>query len=195
MYDAACAQQNQDNPAPISYINTEIQNQVLRDQSYAFLYTELRHSNTGLADNENELLPIDSPQNDIEKLQNLICAMGQTFHDILVSDRSERKVFSIALSNIPDNEIKQVLKTGVRLGYLHEATIGNKAGNGRTWLYILNRRLAPSFVLDPTGFQGYLFMTNEDLHRAMNTGRQLRPIDENVDSDIVQLSLFDIWEE
>ena len=195
MYDAACAQQNQNNPVSISYINTEIQNQVLRDQSYAFLYTELRHSNTGLADSENDLQPIDSPQNDIEKLQNLICAMGQTFHDILVSDRSERKVFSVALSNIPDNEIKQVLKTGVRLGYLHEATIGNKAGNGRTWLYILNRRLAPSFILDPTGFQGYLFMTNEDLHRAMNTGRQLRPIDENTESDIMQLSLFDIWEE
>lgn len=121
--------------------------------------------------------------------------MGQTFHDILVSDRSERKVFSIALSNIPDNEIKQVLKTGVRLGYLHEATIGNKAGNGRTWLYILNRRLAPSFVLDPTGFQGYLFMTNEDLHIAITTGKQLRAIEESFDDDIKQLSLFDIWEE
>ena len=131
----------------------------------------------------------------IEKLQNLICAMGQTFHDILVSDRSERKVFSIALSNAPDDEIKRVLKTGVRLGYLHEATIGNKAGNGRTWLYILNRRLAPSFVLDPTGFQGYLFMTNDDLHRAMTTGRQLRVIDDRLDGDVEQLSLFDIWED
>ena len=158
------------------------------------MYTELRHSNTGYADT-NELQPIASPKNDIEKLQNLICAMGQTFHDILVSDRSERKVFSIALSNAPDDEIKRVLKTGVRLGYLHEATIGNKAGNGRTWLYILNRRLAPSFVLDPTGFQGYLFMTNDDLHRAMTTGRQLRVIDDRLDGDVEQLSLFDIWED
>ena len=114
---------------------------------------------------------------------------------MLVSDRSERKVFSIALSNAPDDEIKRVLKTGVRLGYLHEATIGNKAGNGRTWLYILNRRLAPSFVLDPTGFQGYLFMTNDDLHRAMTTGRQLRVIDDRLDGDVEQLSLFDIWED
>ena len=193
MYDAACAQQSENEH--ISFIDTDIQNRVLRDQSDAFLYTELRHSNVcSLADGD-VLQPINSPKNDIEKLQNLICAMGQTFHDILVSDRSERKVFSIALSNIPDTEIKQVLKTGVRLGYLHEATIGNKAGNGRTWLYILNRRLAPSFVLDPTGFQGYLFMTNEDLHKAISTGKQLRPIEDGFDDDIEQLSLFDIWED
>ena len=176
----------------VNYISTDIQNRVLRDQSDAFLYTELRRS--GSTDNDGELEPIPFPKNDIEKLQNLICAMGQTFHDILVSDRSERKVFSIALSNIPDDEIKSVLKMGVRLGYLHEATIGNKAGNGRTWLYILNRRLAPSFVLDPTGFQGYLFMTNEDLHKAMSTGKQLREIDSDC-ADVYQLSLFDIWEE
>ena len=192
MYDAARAQCGKD--TPIAFIDTGIQNRVLRNQSDAFLYTELRHSNTGY-ENASELQPIASPKNDIEKLQNLICAMGQTFHDILVSDRSERKVFSIALSNAPDDEIKRVLKTGVRLGYLHEATIGNKAGNGRTWLYILNRRLAPSFVLDPTGFQGYLFMTNDDLHRAMTTGRQLRVIDDRLDGDVEQLSLFDIWED
>lgn len=193
MYDAACAQKSENNH--ISFIDTDIQNRVLRDQSDAFLYTELRHSDVCSSAERDELQPIALPKNDIEKLQNLICAMGQTFHDILVSDRSERKVFSIALSNIPDNEIRQVLKTGVRLGYLHEATIGNKAGNGRTWLYILNRRLAPSFVLDPTGFQGYLFMTNEDLHKAITTGKQLRAIEESFDDDIKQLSLFDIWEE
>lgn len=192
MYDATCAQQGED--VPISFIDTDTQNRILRNQSDAFLYTELRHSNIAV-DDTNELCPIADPKNDIEKLQNLICAMGQTFHDILVSDRSERKVFSIALSNIPDDEIKSVLKTGVRLGYLHEATIGNKAGNGRTWLYILNRRLAPSFVLDPTGFQGYLFMTNNDLHKAMATGKQLRVIDEGLDEDVEQLSLFDIWED
>lgn len=192
MYDVACSQNGENDL--VSFIDTDIQNEVLRSQSYAFLYTELRHANTTTED-QQELQPITSPKSDIEKLQNLICAMGQTFHDILVSDRSERKVFSIALSNIPDDEIRQVLKTGVRLGYLHEATIGNKAGNGRTWLYILNRRLAPSFILDPTGFQGYLFMTNDDLHKAMNTGKQLRVIDDDFDEEIEQISLFDIWED
>lgn len=193
MYDAARALLPKE--VPVRCIPTEVQNRVLRDQADTFLYTELRHSEN--TNEGSELMPIASPQSDIEKLQNLICAMGRTFHEILVSNRSERKVFSIALSNIPDAELKRVFKIGVRLGYLHEATIGNKEGNGRTWLYILNRRLAPTFILDPTGFQGYLFMTNDDLHKAILTGKCLRKIediDEN-DEDVQQLTLFDIWEE
>lgn len=193
MYDMACAQNNGD--SQIECINTDIQNHVAKSQSDSFLFTEMRRSVTNDTEEDCALQPIHSPKNDIEKLQNLICAMGQTFHDILVSDRAERKVFSIALTNIPDDEIKRVLRMGVRLGYLHEATIGNKAGNGRTWLYILNRRLAPSFILDPTGFQGYLFMTNDDLRKAFYYGKQLRPISEEQEDDVEQLSLFDIWEE
>ena len=38
-------------------------------------------------------------------------------------------------------------------------------------------------------------MTNDDLHRAMTTGRQLRVIDDRLDGDVEQLSLFDIWED
>lgn len=194
MYDAACAQQSDNNT--VDSIPTDIQNTILRAQADAFLYTELRHSGNSVADDIGELVPIDSPKSDMDKLQNLICAMGQTFHEILVSDRSERKVFSIALTNIPDDELKRVFQIGVRLGYLHEATIGNKEGNGRTWLYILNRRLAPSFILDPTGFQGYLFMTNDDLHKAIRTGKRLRVVDElEENTDVYQLSFDDIWEE
>lgn len=194
MYDAAYTQQ-EDKAKKVGSIPTDIQNTVLRAQADAFLYTELRHSGNSVAE-EVELMPIDSPKSDMDKLQNLICAMGQTFHEILVSDRSERKVFSIALTNVPDDELKRVFQIGVRLGYLHEATIGNKEGNGRTWLYILNRRLAPSFILDPTGFQGYLFMTNDDLHKAIRTGKRLRIVDElEQNSDVYQLSFDDIWEE
>lgn len=195
MYDAAYAQQ-QDKTKGIESIPTDIQNTVLRAQADAFLYTELRHSGSGVAEIDGELTPIESPKSDMDKLQNLICAMGKTFHEILVSNRSERKVFSIALTNVPDDELRRVFQIGVRLGYLHEATIGNKEGNGRTWLYILNRRLAPSFILDPTGFQGYLFMTNDDLHKAIRTGKRLRVVDElEENGDVYQLSFDDIWEE
>jgi hypothetical protein len=167
----------------------------MRKLSDDFLYTELRKPGTEQA-SADAICPIDSPKNDIGKLHNLICAMGSTFFEILVSERSERKVFSIALTNTPDEEIRRVLKMGVRLNYLQEATIGNKYGNGRTWLYILNRRLAPSFMLDPSGFQGYLFMTNDDLHRAFDTGKQLRKIsDAALDNDIQQLTLSDFWED
>ena len=122
--------------------------------------------------------------------------MGKTFHDILISDRSERKVFSIALTNIPDTELKSVFELGVRLGFLHESYIGNKDGNGRTLLYVLNRCFAPIFTLDPTGFQGYLFMTNKDLKKALNNGKQLRNVlDPNLSNEIRQLTIDDFLEE
>ena len=123
-----------------------------------------------------------------QKLQNLIFSMGFTFHDILVSDRSERRVFSIALSNKPDEEISEVLEFGVQCGYLHEATIGNKEGTGRTWLYIMNRILSPEFVLDPTGFAGYLFVTNDALRSAMHRGKRLREADSTDNPE--QLTFF-----
>ncbi|MCL2311141.1 MAG: hypothetical protein FWC41_01440 [Firmicutes bacterium] len=186
---------NNPHVAQITEIPTDVQNAVMRKLSDDFLYVELRKPVTDQPC-EGAICPIASPKNIIGKLHNLICAMGSTFFEILVSERSERKVFSIALTNTPDEEITSVLKMGVRLNYLYETTIGNKKGNGRTWLYILNRRLAPSFILDPSGFQGYLFMTNEDLHHAFENGKQLRNIgDEKSDVDIQQLTLDDFWEE
>lgn len=177
----------------ILYIETSIQNQVLRSQADTFLYSELLKSND--VNNEDDLLsPINAPSNDVEKLQNLISAMGKTFHELLISDRAERKVFSIALSNVPDSELRRVFNVGIRLGFLHKARIGNKDGTGRTQLYILNRCFAPLFILDPTGFQGYLFVTNRALHEAIQTGKPFRKISDDTD-DIYQLTLDDVWED
>ena len=116
------------------------------------------------------------------------------------SGRAERKVFSIALSNPEqtDDELQQVFQLGVRLGFLHKSYIGNKDGTGRTPLYVFNRCFAPIFTLDPTGFQGYLFMTNNDLCKAIHSGKELRSIADNKsddENDIYQLSLFDSWED
>ena len=123
-------------------------------------------------------------------LKNLIMSMGRTFYNILVSDRSERRVFSIALTNEPDEEIKAVLDLGVQTGYFHASTIGRKDGSGRTNLYILNRILAPLFNLDPTGFAGYLFVTNDALRGAMYNQQLLRVEAEN-SPEPEQLTLFD----
>jgi Cdc6-like AAA superfamily ATPase len=194
MYDAA---KNRNPYVEILCIDTDIQDNILRNQADQFLYTELRKSDHIDDDFELAPVPIPSPTNNAEKLQNLISAMGKTFHEILVSGRSERKVFSIALTNIPDEELKSVFRLGVRLGFFHEMRIGNKDGNGRTLLYVLNRCFAPLFTLDPTGFQGYLFMTNDDLKKAITTGKQLRNISKNDvgdDDDLRQLTFEDIWE-
>jgi hypothetical protein len=165
------------------FIPYSIQNQVMREQADKMMFSQFRKleideeyitGNLGIA----------------QKLQNLIFSMGATFHEYLVDEtKSERRIFSIALSNIPTMEVKEVLDFGVQTGYLHSATIGNKDGTGRTWLYIMNRLLAPQFILDPTGFAGYLFVTNDALVKAMNLGKALRNI--SSDDDSQQLSLFD----
>jgi hypothetical protein len=155
----------------IKYIPPGIQDKVVRQQAYDFLFKQLE---TISNDQSGEAPPPEL----LAKLSNLIQSLGGTFRKIILSDRSERRVFSIAFSNIPTEEVRDVLRLGVELGYFHQSTIGNKEGTGRTPLYILNRRLAPNFILDPTSFAGYLFVTNDSLIQAMyNPQAFLRKID------------------
>lgn len=204
MYDLAA---NKANGHPVNCISSTDQDSVMRSKADFYLFTELRKSEQ-IDDNESPIAITSSPQSITDRLGNLINAMGKTFHDILISGnnddpfsgRSERKVFSIALSNPEtiDSELRQVFRLGVRLGFLHESYIGNKEGTGRTNLYILNRCFAPIFTLDPTGFQGYLFMTNRDLKTAINSGKQLKTIIENENDPenlIYQLTLDDFYED
>ena len=168
----------------ISHTN---QNKVARFKADEFLYSQFRR-----LEKDDDVLT--GNLNNVQKLQNLVFSMGKTFHDVLVSDRSERRVFSIALTNAPTKEIKTVLDLGVQTGYLHSSYIGTKDGAGRTWLYILNRFISPVFVLDPTSFAGYLFVPNENIIRAMNTGARIKDVP-NSDDEIYQFSLFDDEEE
>ncbi len=148
------------NGSPISSIRPSIQHEVLKEQSDHFLFSGLDN----LVDECEDEIEVDK----LEKLRNLVQALGGVFHAILLDkDRSERKVFSIALTEKPTTEILEIFNLGVKHGYFHPSFIGNKEGTGRTRLYILNRRLAPHFKLDPTGFAGYLFMTNDALREAM----------------------------
>ena len=215
MYDIVISKQSEDTNESIQIkcIPSDIQNIVMRKKADDYLFNELKKANeldidTTKSEDGSNILTTNNPTSVTDKLANLINAMGKTFQEILLSGsdddplsgRSERKVFSIALTNPSQTsrEIKQVLELGVRLGFLHESHIGNKYGNGRTYLYILNRCFAPIFTLDPTGFQGYLFMKNEDLENAIHTGKRLRVIDEDQSDEanaIYQLSLFDLWED
>lgn len=190
----------------VKFISTSVQNRVLRDRAEYYLFKELRRNMDIGSVEENPIEITDRPLSTADKLGNLINAMGKTFYDILVSGnqddpfsgKSERKVFSIALANprMIDDEIRKVFKRGVRLGFLQKKTIGTKRGGGRTELYILNRCFAPIFNLDPTGFQGYLFVTNEDLWKAINTGNELKHIDKNQEDDsFIQLNISDLMGE
>ncbi|NQU24874.1 MAG: hypothetical protein HQ567_26625 [Candidatus Nealsonbacteria bacterium] len=132
----------------------------------------------------------------IEKLGNLIEVLGGVFRQCLLTEsRAERRVFSIALYDEPDSELRDILRLGVRCGYFHRSTIGKKDGTGRTRLYILSRRLAPTFKLDPNGFVGYLWLSSSKLKEAIHRPNTLlnRVRKRGVDdlSNVDQLTLFD----
>ncbi len=144
----------------IDCINPTIQNEEVKEYSIWFFdenFTKLR----GDSDNTKEEI------NDFDKLRNLLEALGQTFSLILFSDATERRVFSFALQDEPNEELRKILRLGVENGYFHKSLIGNKMGTGKAQLYVLNRLLAPYFKLDPTSFAGYKFVTCDILYEAM----------------------------
>jgi hypothetical protein len=176
---------------PVTEITPTIQDDIVRQLADQYLFSEFEKLGTG------EEIPDASPSV-LRKLRNLIEALGRVFELMLISNASQRRVFSIAFSDPTDDEINKVLKLGLRYGFFHESTIGTKDGTGRTKLYILSRRLAPHFGLDPTGFAGYKFITTKAIHEAMENpnsfvGRAKRQGDDKIftDDDEYQLKLFE----
>jgi len=170
-------------------IPPRIQNAVVREMANAFLFDEL--------DKEALDRGGEAPQtDDLAKLANLIEGLGGLFHQCIMSNRAERRVFSIAFSDTPTEEIRRILRFGMRYGYFQESTIGKKdsKSSGRTRLYVLSRRLAPVFNLDPTGFAGYLFVTSALIEEALTAPRSLlrRVAQSGIEGEIEpsQLSLF-----
>jgi hypothetical protein len=159
----------------VQFIPPGIQDKVVRKKAHEFLFDELVKKK---GDQSATVTDIE-----ITKLSNLISGLGGIFRLCLLSERSERKVFSFAFSNPPPKELKEVIRLGVQYGYFHKSTIGKKNSmtGGRTRLYILSRRLAPLNNLDPTGFAGYLFMEGDFLAKAMNNPDSLLTRIKNMD--------------
>lgn len=155
----------------VDFIRPSIQDQVVRSSADALMIDNLDK----LQSEAEQAMDSVGSKDEFKQLRNLIQALGGIFQAILMSDRSERRVFSIALSDSPPDEIMKILKLGVSHGFLYEAAIGSKDGKSRTRRYVLTRRLAPMFKLDPTGFSGYLFVTTDLLHSAIsNPARAVR---------------------
>lgn len=148
----------------LTSISSSVQDEIIKKYSTAFLTDEFDKLKKDVKDSSNHLA-------DAEKLFNLIDSLGELFHRLLVSEISERRVFSIALTDRPDEELQRILDMGEQFGYLHKSTIGNKSGTGRNTLYILSRILAPHFKLDPTSFAGYKFMSSSTLSIALKNKR------------------------
>ncbi|NOT09744.1 MAG: hypothetical protein HOP28_16245 [Gemmatimonadales bacterium] len=150
-------------------ISPRVQNDVIREEAaqlmfdeYDKIFKEVETENDEAAANNSEQLKVAKT-----KLHNLIRSLGGLFHEKLISEDAERRVFSVAFLDSPDQELLDLLQMGIRFGYFHRSTIGNKEGTGRTALYILTRRLAPYFSLDPNGFAGYVFMKAATLKFAI----------------------------
>ena len=144
----------------VSRISPRIQDSVVRDQANQLFFSEFDKISRGEAVATERF-------RQIEQLRALVRALGGMFFELLISEAAERRVFSIALSDTKDRLVLDVLELGVRYGYFHRSTIGTKKFAGRTPLYILTRRLAPFFSLDPTSFAGYQFITTAELKLAM----------------------------
>lgn len=180
--------------SPVQFIRAGIQNEVLRQQSTALMFDELDKMFREAGGLETSRPPSSSEEAKI-KLHNLLKLLGGIFHLKLVSSDAERRVFSIAFSDQPDAELRELFDQGVRFGYFQKSTIGNKDGTGRTALFVLTRRLAPYFFLDPTGFAGYLFVTSARIREGLADPERFLRAAEAGGTDqafeVRQLRLFD----
>ena len=166
----------------IRSIPPDIQSSVARAEADRFLFDDIERLQRGSDENA-------PPPEDINKLSNLLHGLGGVFREVLLSDRSERRVFSIAISDSLDKEVASILDLGVQLGYFHKSTLGRKERRtgGRTRLFVLSKRLAPIWNLDPTGFAGYLFVTSSLLEEAIHRPRTLlrRILSDGLPRDLV----------
>lgn len=159
---------------PVTVIDPDIQNKVLREISDNLIFQELDKMRQDAAIS-SWLTHTSDLLSALKKLKNLVEALGATFRMILLdTNRSERRVFSILLNDEPTDEVNEIIKLGIFLGYFQEASIGAKDGLGRTRRVVLTRRLAPYFNLDPIGFSGYLSVTREYLQRAIHDPHSVR---------------------
>ena len=180
----------------VDHISPETQDRVIRKEAENLMFTEFDKIILEEGDSRGLLATsVDEQQKRTQQLRNLIRALGGTFHQKLISDDAERRVFSVAISGMPDPEVIDVFELGVRYGYFHRSSIGNKDGTGRTRLFVLTRRLAPHFNLDPSSFAGYLWVTNNLLREGMaNPDKILRRIKKyglQGYCETAQLPLFD----
>lgn len=143
------------------YIPADVQDAILYKWSEEYVleeFNKLRNDETSqdsLGDNK------------VEKLKKLINSLGELFQSKLLSTGSERRYISFMLTDSVTRDVQGVLDLAVEWGYLSQKTIAKKEGVGRNTQYTLNRRLAPHFKLDPSGYAAHMSITPEMIRLAM----------------------------
>ncbi len=139
----------------VTMINPDIQDAQIRAQSDDLLLGAFENLHNEVKRDGNIAV------REIQQLKNLISGLGYLFQAFLMDkEASQRRIFSIHLSDEPPEHLRSILAMAIRYGYLYKDAIGRKEGMGRTTLYVLTRRLAPAFKLDPIGFSNHLSVTS-----------------------------------
>ncbi|TCB78434.1 hypothetical protein [Acinetobacter sp. ANC 4173] len=142
-------EKNNDNKL-VSFIEPSIQDEVIRKEAKKLAFDsmdEIASDNHSLTDNEDHLVKV-------KKLQNLIWGLGEIFKaHIMDPNASQRRLFSFTISG-DSTSLKPILKLGIEHGYFYTDVRGSRDGLGTEVKYVLTRRLAAAFNLDPIGFSG-----------------------------------------
>ena len=161
-----------DNDQTITQVTPKIQNDVLRTAADELMHLEFDKLSATIEKDETRHPPGTSLK--LRDLRNLIIVLGSVFYQYLIdSTRSERRYFSFFVSSEPTSEVISVIKLGIQYGYFYESFVGTKEGRGRTPLYVMTRRLAPYFKLDPVGFAGHKSFTNDFLLKAIENPKSI----------------------
>lgn len=144
-----CAQQMYDNAShnqrqPIKMIPPNIQDEVVRKRADTVL-SEIEVARQRRAGTEEQWLAVG----------RLVAGLGANFKKKMLSDDSERRVFSFAFQRRPNDSLLGLLDLAIREGYLARGFISKKDGTGRRYLYVLTRRIAPAFSLDVSAYRGH----------------------------------------
>ena len=177
MYDDAL-RQSQDEA--VDHIPPAIQNQVVRDHADAILFE--------IGDAQQKR---SSEEEDWTAVANIIEGLGAMFKQKMLSQDSERRVFSFAFQSLPSDKTLRLLDLAVREGYLVRGFISKKEGVGRRHLYVLTRRIAPVFSLDVSAYNAYMSL-EPSIIDMIALGKDRRNWDYK---DTVQGNLFSIGSE
>ncbi len=141
MYDNASRKQD----GVVDHIPPAIQDRIVRN-----------YSDTILSEIGNTRQKRSGKEDDWAAVANIIKGLGAVFKQKILSQGSERRVFSFAFQSPPSNETLRLLDLAIMEGYLVRGFISEKEGIGRRYLYVLTRRIAPAFSLDASAYSAYM---------------------------------------
>ena len=171
MWDLAEAQ---DEGKPISYIPSEIQDDVARRQAKDFLqkiptiYKDKFYINKY---SQNEEIGFEI----VNKIENLLSTLGSYFRDRLLNpDLEEQIMFSFSIKN-PSHlttEMRAILDLATMHSYLQRSTYSRKDSGIREEWYLLSRRLSPVYNLYTGAIKGRVMFSAEDLELAATSSEK-----------------------